>query len=324
MRRQSLGPWFKVYGDVVDRKVHYTDAQFRAFIEALAWGVRNSPRGMLPSRRAVIGKLGQDAADFLFSEGDLAEQADGSIEIVGWSTYQSGVLSTERKSPKENGAERVDNSSRTVPEPFTNTAEHGSLPSTSISISTEKENGAVAVNGDERDSLDRFYELTQVRPWGGKSGSWLRDLEDRHGIINVIAALEVEAKVGTENGLLGRVSARLAKQAERMEQATVRAAEKRRREPTPEEAAFRAALVATGRYEPPVNGSRGGAMTKVGDVVTSVPDGSATSPVSAVARSVTDPAAGRGSKLTPSLPDRDRHPDGRPPIPDGQGLSKES
>lgn len=318
-RRAALGPWFKLYADVVERKAHYSDAQFRAFVEVLAWGVRNSPRGTLPSRRSVTARLGSEAVDFMFTEGDLVEEADGSVTISGWDVYQSGVLSTERKAPKvANPVEHVDNSSRTVPEPFTNI---GPLPSTSSS--TEEEDGAVAVNGGapvgDRDSLDRFHELTNVRPWGRPSGRWLRDLEEQHGLVNVVAALEVEARSGDTKDLIGRVAGRLGKQAERIERQAERARKAPPR-PSPEEEAMRAAMVATGRYEPPVNGSRGGPLTKVGDLLQSAPDGSAsqsTSPVSAEGRR-SDPAADR-VEANSFAPHRDRHSDAAVLHPDGQG-----
>lgn len=280
-RRVALGPWMKLYGDVVDRKAHYSDAQFRGLIEAWAWALRGTPRGSLPGRRAVAARLGQDVVDFLFSEGDLAEDGE-AVVIVGWSDYQAPVDRTNavRQERHRQRARIVDNGSNGVTNGVSVTA---AATSTSISTENEEKNGGVYPDGgDDRDALDRYFELTGVRPWGRRPGEWLTELQETHGVVNVTAALEVEARSGDQKTLLGRVAARLERQAERVAQQAARTAEKARRAPSPEDMAMRAALAATGRYEPPVTLStvRGGAMQPVGAVLRSAKDGSATSPVS--------------------------------------------
>lgn len=70
--------------------------------------------------------------------------------------------------------------------------------------------------GDDRDALDRYYELTMARPWGRESGRWLTRLQDDFGVERVVAALDAEWSAQPEIAtLLSRVEARLARAVEK-------------------------------------------------------------------------------------------------------------
>lgn len=92
MPRENLGPWMKLYADVVERKAHYNDRQFRALIEVWVLAQRSPTWGELPSRRALEARLGRATIGFLFDQGDLSEALRNDVTVVvvtGWSHYQA-------------------------------------------------------------------------------------------------------------------------------------------------------------------------------------------------------------------------------------------
>ena len=95
---------------------------------------------------------------------------------------------------------------------------HGSpVPSSEPTYSTNSplsssSTGEGVVGGEDRDSLDRYHELTGYRPWSVFSGEQLRTAERDYGQTQVIAALEAEK--GDRTTLLRRALARLARDAE--------------------------------------------------------------------------------------------------------------
>lgn len=95
--RPDDGPWLKLFADVVDRKAHYTDLQFRGLIRVFALAART--RGWLPSPAALTRLIGPATLRFLYDEGDL-EESEGRAYVHGWSRYQAkaiDVTATERK-----------------------------------------------------------------------------------------------------------------------------------------------------------------------------------------------------------------------------------
>lgn len=219
MTRARLGPWLKLYGDIIDRKGHYTDRQFHALIEVLVLALRSTPRGTLPPRPSLEARLGVDEVAFLFTQRDLQIIGE-TVSVCGWDVYQSGVLSTSRV--QKSRSERVE----TVPERDETVSESSPLPLPLSSTKTDEriESGADASYPDpdsDRDSLDRYMELTGSRLWGKPAGRWLKDLEATHGLTHIVAALEVEHKADPNTkDLIGRVEGRLLKQADRVASAT--------------------------------------------------------------------------------------------------------
>lgn len=221
---RSLGPWGKLFASIVERKAHYSDRQFRVFVECLCMAIRS--RGELASRKALEARLGEAEIAFLFDEGDLHERR-GVTTVHRWEVYQAPQDRTNaerqarfrirRKKASAPVGERVDNGSNGVSAPLVPTStstSRESLPNESSTSEPAHESFYPEADG-ERDSLDRFYELTAIRPWGRNVGRWLRELEATHGLVHVLAALEVEAKLGVNEKLVGRVATRLAKQADR-------------------------------------------------------------------------------------------------------------
>lgn len=217
-----LGPWLKLYGDVVDRKAHYTDRQFRALIEAFVLALRGSPRGTLPPRPALEAKLGVDEVAFLFEQGDIV--ADGrAVAVVGWDRWQAHVLSTDRvQKSRGNAVETATERDETVTKRAVPNSTSSSTPTTNEDEATPRARTRETTPDPEgdHDALDRYYELTRVRPWGRRPGSWIVEMQERHGVANVVAALEVEHRADPEvQTLLGRVSVRLERQSDRVERA---------------------------------------------------------------------------------------------------------
>lgn len=226
--------WWKFYTTLIRDKAHYTDAQFRALITAISLGEEHQPYGELPKLPALRSLIGSDNVDFLVEEGDLDVGGDRP-KIVGRDVYQAPVdrTATERQRRHRDAVTNtVDNDVDNGPNALVtrDMTVTGALASNSLSTSmsndgaTEDESlGAGAHNGD-RDALDRWYELTQLRPWGKRSGVWLRELQDTHGLVHVVAALEVEAAASKSDpkDLLSRTAARLERQKARVDAAVAR------------------------------------------------------------------------------------------------------
>lgn len=294
MPASELGPWGRIYFRIGVDKAHYSLEALGAFLKTWAAMGLVTPRGSL-KRRAVIGLIGQVMYDFLVEEGDLIESG-GSVTMHRWEWYQAPLEQNRRRQAVHRSSPAVDN----VTERDRNVTVTGSSrdvsssPSDSLDVGTTNEEerpSAFMPDSDDRDSLDRFHELTGLRPWGKRSGSWLKELQATHGTVNVDAALEVEHKADPSGrDLLSRTAARLERQAERV--ATAKAKEPKPVDPL--QAQIRESLVASGRYDPvpesdlspeavaagraalealrkgrPANLQRGGGLQRVGAVVSS-------------------------------------------------------
>lgn len=228
MAREPRSRWWRCYTTLPRDKRDYTDAQFRAFITAISIGEELPPYGVLPKLSALRAELGSENVDFLVAQGDI--DVSGELPVIaGRDVYQAPPDRTaaerqarHRQRSKE-AAVGVDNDVDSVTSrPVTPLRNGSPLPSISISNvePTEKKNG---VSDGDFDALDRYYELTMNRPWGRRAGEWLAELIEAHGDVNVAAALEVEHKADSSmQTLLGRVTARLAKQADRVEKAAAK------------------------------------------------------------------------------------------------------
>jgi hypothetical protein len=97
---RPLGPWMKHYADITDRKAHYSDRQFRSLVEVFTLALRM--KGCLPPRRALAAREGEDVIDFLFSEGDLEEDASGMVRVHNWRSYQADPTAALRQSRHRN------------------------------------------------------------------------------------------------------------------------------------------------------------------------------------------------------------------------------
>ena len=166
---RPLGPWLRLYADVVDRKAHYTDHQFRALIEVLALAVRL--HGVLPTRRALAAREGLDEIDFLFSEGDLEELPDGTVGVHRWRSYQ----------PDPTGAERQRR--------FRSNARTPLLPVTRNDVPSDRESSSsieIPPRGNDGEELTlddpvvTYFTLTTRYP-KGNALAWVKRLGDAYG-----------------------------------------------------------------------------------------------------------------------------------------------
>lgn len=207
----ARGRWMKLYGDVVLRKAHYTDAQFRALITAYTTAL--SMDGRLPPRKAISALWGKAIVDFLFDEGDLIENEDHEVTIHRWAEYQSrDVTAAERqRRHRENVASRSVTRDQRVTSTSISTTEIDT-PQTEATLAPARE----AEPEVEHDALDLYHELTLYRPWGVWSGDKLRVAQREYGDEAVQAAMrKVEAKHVGRDKLLAETLTELARETER-------------------------------------------------------------------------------------------------------------
>lgn len=77
-----------------ERKAHYTDGQFRAFMHLLFAGARQNPRGRFRNAdqlRALLGRHGRYIG-FLVDQHDIVALPGGVVYIDGWDEWQEGDL----------------------------------------------------------------------------------------------------------------------------------------------------------------------------------------------------------------------------------------
>lgn len=85
---------------VDERKSHYTPAQFGTFLKVMALASRQSHRGRFRSRAALLGALPAAYArqlPFLYAEGDLLDQPDGTVYLDGYDEWQEGDVTVRER-----------------------------------------------------------------------------------------------------------------------------------------------------------------------------------------------------------------------------------
>jgi hypothetical protein len=208
-------PWFKVFADLPERKAHYNDGQFRAFVELLCASAASRTPGEFPSMAAVRRIVG-DVAHFLTEQGDLDVNKAGVVRIHGWDKYQRPIDRTNaarqarhREKVREHGVSNgVDNALSTRYSP-------SSISTTTSTPTPTPEGDGLGAREEEFDSRDVYYELTGFRPWGLWSGDALEGAMKEYGDAAVTACLrEVHAKKPGRKDLLPDTLALLAKRAE--------------------------------------------------------------------------------------------------------------
>jgi hypothetical protein len=149
--------------------------------------------------------------------------AEGRVPQEAWNGWFTPAY--ERREARREAGQRGGNAKASLQQRHGNAKAslqqaHGdALPDPNVSEPNVSEpNISIAREGD-RDSLDRFYELTLRRPWGAPSGEWLRAMEGEYGIAAVVAALEAEwASKPEPHNLIGRMQARLDRDADKAKQ----------------------------------------------------------------------------------------------------------
>lgn len=244
-------PWFRCFADLPERKAHYNDGQFRAYVELLCATTISRTPGTFPSLASVRRLVG-DVAHFLTEQGDLVVELDGSVTVHGWSKYQRPFDRThadrqaryrERQVAESDGSGDASRDSSSDDETVNrdihaqrDASRDGHIvsslqrhdvssisssttveePTTTTTFSTQSPNGHYPVTDSDRDALDTYYELTRYRPWGEWSGDSLRAAITEYGNAAVDAALRVEHGAKVARGkLLPESLARLARDAEK-------------------------------------------------------------------------------------------------------------
>lgn len=206
--------WMKLYADVVLRKAHYTDAQFRALITAYVTAL--SLDGHLPPRKAISALWGKAVVDFLFEEGDLVENEDHEVSIHRWEEYQSRDASVSRQPWRHR--ENVASRSVTRDQRVTSTSISTTVVTTPVTegdVARAREEFTPDPDADF-DALDLYHTLTLYRPWGAWSGEKLRAAQSEYGDEAVQDALRrVEARHLGRDKVLSETLTLLARDAER-------------------------------------------------------------------------------------------------------------
>ena len=225
----------KLYADIIYRKAHYDDHQFRSLMHVYSLAL--TLHGKLPPRRALEAMLGADEVAFLLIEGDL-EEADGVLQVHRWNDYQQRDVTAAERQRRH----RANVMSQPVTRDDTVTVTirpSSSSSSSSTTPRTENESSKARETENEPDPLDTVWQLTGRYP-SGKVRVWVDGLTETYGEANVIKALaeayaiEPVKFIGHAEDLLKRGAVK-AEQAERDRKAREKTEAQRRprSEPTP-------------------------------------------------------------------------------------------
>lgn len=232
MAERDLGPWLKLYADIVDRKAHYDDRQFRAFIELLAMAERL--KGLLPPQRALAARFGAEVIDFLVAEGDLVTTDDG-MTPAHWEKYQAHDRTAAERQRRHRELVRAGNRDSTVTSRVTVTKVPSASASASDVDTTNEEERPSASDfaptpqvDHTQDALDSYWLVAGRYPTG-RVKHWLEDLIDKYGDRAVSRNLGVAAAQGGPDRLLSRAADLLARDAAKAEQAERTRAEEEKR-----------------------------------------------------------------------------------------------
>lgn len=165
------------------------------FIRLLCAANRQMPRGTFHDRQALDGVFGKSMVDRFYRRGDVAENPDGTVSVVGWDHWQEGNIAVaermrayrERKSVTKDVT--VD-----VTQGVTERAHEGNGASEASRRLGVKASRRPSDERGARDPLDTAHVwLAEHRadvPYESKAGLELADLVDKKGLQAVVAAME--------------------------------------------------------------------------------------------------------------------------------------
>lgn len=233
-----------------------------AWIITMLLASQQTPEGTFDSRdklerllrKEEVAAAGEAVAALLGCSA-LEEEAEGVVAVRGWKRWQRAYRGPsdlpEVKAANERA--RYWQQKALDSEPVTDLRE----PVTSLGMPVitkeleereEREEGITAREdpsdlSTESDLLDRFHELTLLRPWGRASGRWLRDLQDGYGLDAAVTAMDAEHRADPDaSTLISRTEARLARAADKAKQSKVQEAKAPRKVDPEVEARQRAAM----------------------------------------------------------------------------------
>jgi len=124
-----------------ERKSDYTPAQLGAFVKVQLLAGRQKYRGRFRSLAALTGALPASYArhvPFLFEQGDLAGQPDGSVYLPGWDEWQEGDLTVRERMARlrqRQSTHRNNDRHAAVTPPVTEPSQSRNLPLQRSSVS---------------------------------------------------------------------------------------------------------------------------------------------------------------------------------------------
>lgn len=263
----AVRDFIAVYPSILDSD---TWAELKTSEHRLAWviamllGAQQTPDGTFDSRKKLERLLDKEgihdatlSVEALEYSSAIEIGEDGVVSIRGWSRWQRqyrGVSDLPALKAANERARYWEEKARKAAEtsPVTNLRQPvTSLEPSGIEELEESEEREEGINAREdlsdlsveSDLLDRFHELTLLRPWGRSSGRWLRDIEANYGLGPSVEAMDAEHKANPEpNTLISRTEARLAKAADRRKQSQVKEAKAPRKADPEIEARQRAVM----------------------------------------------------------------------------------
>jgi hypothetical protein len=251
--------WIALHTGVLDSDTWADLGDHRlAWVVTLILAAQQTPEGEFDSAAKLIRLLTKEDVPYALEAYDemtragCLEDVEGRIQVRGWDRWQRRYRGPSDDPDREALRKREAYWRERAGDLANRLAQGGvSGPSPDISgpspdtadreeeIREEEKRGeeSNARGGDDRDSLDTFYELTMLRPWGKPSGRWLRELEDGYGLERVEAALRAEWTANPEaKSLISRAEARVGREADRTKQAKRKEPPPRRADPVRSEA----------------------------------------------------------------------------------------
>jgi len=215
-----------------ERKGHYSPAQLGAYMMVLCKAARQEPRGRFRSEQALRNMVPAPFVRhlaWLYDQGDVVVDDDGSVFVDGWDEWQEGDLTVADRMSRLRNRRRNAGVTPTVTQPY-RSATH---IDTDIDIDVRGiENLPSPLPPDG--IFDAYYSLT-ARPPSPGAVAWLDRLSDEYPEDDVTAAMAAEWTASPNpSDFLGRVQTRLLsderrRQAAADELAKERAKEERRR-----------------------------------------------------------------------------------------------
>lgn len=203
-----------------ERKGHYTPAQLGAYVMVLCKSARQTPRGRFRSARALKNMVPSayiKVLPFLYDEGDLTEQDDGTVYVDGWDEWQEGDLTVGERMKRMRNRKR--NAAVTSAVTSTVTQPYRSATTLDIDVYTDGSNEPQE-SAREDDPLDAYYRVKagQIYEDGTR---YVSELAEKYGASQVASMLGVVAsEEGTAGKFLTKVAARLAIDSEKREKAS--------------------------------------------------------------------------------------------------------
>lgn len=190
-----------------ERKGHYSPAQMGAFLKVQLVAGRQSNRGRFRSVAMIRNLLPAQYArhlDFLFAEGDLVVQNDGTVYVDGWDEWQEGDLTVRDRMARLRNRKRNEVTPRPVtpvvtqPSPTAIRSSVGVGVGISGATAPDARSGLPNIDGDAATFLEGITGRSLAVAGDKQLTEYDRQIGD-HGLPAVIAAYQRIAKTITGN-----------------------------------------------------------------------------------------------------------------------------